>query len=97
MVHVYLGTYPDPRFRDGCEFMPYTEEEMKEIIEMDQSEGRVWNPPPLTSPSLDNLVREIGRAPNVGYQVVSNEVNLSEVNQSAEVSQTSVAAPSEDT
>lgn len=41
MVHVYLGTPADPCFRDGCDFVPYTEEEMQEIVEMDQSEGRV--------------------------------------------------------
>lgn len=77
MVHIYLGILADPCFSDECDFVPYTEEEMQEIMEMEQSEGRVWNPPPLTSPSLDDLVKEIGRAPDTGYQEVSSEVNLS--------------------
>lgn len=41
MVLVYLDTYADPRFRDGCDYVPYTEEEIKDITEMDPSEGRV--------------------------------------------------------
>lgn len=41
MCQAYVGTYADPRFRDGCDLVPYTEDELKEITDLDQSEGRV--------------------------------------------------------
>lgn len=41
MVQVYLSVPADPRFRNGCNFVPFTEEELQEIKEMYQSEGRV--------------------------------------------------------
>lgn len=31
MVQVYLGTPTDPRFKDGCDFVPFTKEEIQEI------------------------------------------------------------------
>lgn len=76
--------------------MPYTEDEIKEIMETDRSEGRVWSPPPLASPSLNDLIGEIGRALDLEYTVVSNEVNLFAENQPAKVDQTSTVVPRED-
>lgn len=96
MVHVYLGIPDDPRFRDGCNFVPYTKEEIQEITEMDQSEGRVWTPLLLTSPNINDLVKEFESAPDTGHQVPSNEVNPSEGIQPTEVGQTPVVGPSED-
>lgn len=46
MCWTYEGSYTDPNFRDGCDFLLYTEDELKEIIEMDREAERLWNPPP---------------------------------------------------
>lgn len=75
MVQVYLGTPADQRFRDGCDFVPLIEDEIQEIMEMDQSEGRTWSPPPTISSNFNGLVKEFEGATNTGYQVVSNEVH----------------------
>lgn len=58
MVEVYLGIAVEPQFREGSGFVPFTEEEMREIKEMDQNEGRTWEPPISTSPDFYDLVKE---------------------------------------
>lgn len=94
MVEVYLGIAVDPQFRNGSDFVPFTEEEMQEIKEMDQNEGRVWNPPALTSPNFNDLVREKTEASTSECPAI-REVHLTEENQPTEVGQTSVVEPSE--
>lgn len=51
MCKAFDSIYTNPNFRNGCDFVPYTENELKEIYELDQNEGRQWTPPPPISPS----------------------------------------------
>lgn len=96
MCQAYVGTYADPRFRDGCDLVPYTEDELKEITDLDRSEGRVWNPPPLISPNLEELVIRVRRTRTAESSLVPCEVNPFVGDHSTDAGQTPVENPIEE-
>lgn len=55
MCKVFEGSFADKEFRGGANFMPYTEEELKEIDEVDARTGDTWVPPPSVHPNFFEL------------------------------------------
>lgn len=94
MCWTYEGSYTDPNFRDGCDFLLYTEDELKEIIEMDREAERLWNPPPQILSTLAELCERVRRTgtteqPLAGV-IYSTEENPSVGNPSIEAGQASI-------
>lgn len=83
MCRIYDSNYPNPNFRNGCDFVPYTKNEIKEIYDLDQSEGRCWNLPPPILPNLEDLLMRVRRT-----RIIESPLNPSLENQSNEVGQT---------
>lgn len=61
MCQTYEGSYIDPSLRNDCDFIPFTEDELKEIADSDRGVGRQWNPPLLTSPTLVEMCERVRR------------------------------------
>lgn len=89
MCEAFDSNYTNPDFRDGCDFVPYTENELKEIYDLDKNEGRQWNPPPPISPNLEDLLMRVRRT-----GIIESPVNPSVENQTNKVGQTSNEDPS---
>lgn len=55
MWKVFDGTYSERQFRGAADFVPYSEEELREIVEADAKLGEVWAPPTPTQPTFYEL------------------------------------------
>lgn len=59
LCRIFEGSYANPDFRSGCNFVPYTESELAEIAAYDQKEGRNWSPPVPACLSLEELCQRL--------------------------------------
>lgn len=55
MCREYEGSYADPKFRDGCDFVPFTESKLAKIVATNLREGRQWSLSATISPNLLEL------------------------------------------
>lgn len=97
MFRAYKGSYMDPEFRSGCEFVPYTEGELQEIADSDMKAGRHWSPPPQTLPTLAEMCERANRTGTAEQPVtgvlVSTELVPFVGSYSVKVGQTSTEEP----
>lgn len=59
MCKVFEGSFEDPEFRVGANFIPFTEEELKDIALFDAQSGRSWTPPPPVKPTFFELCNQL--------------------------------------
>lgn len=97
MCCAYEGFYTDLEFRSGCDFVPYTEGELKEYANSDMEAGRHWSPPPPISPTLAEMCERDKRTGTAKQPVtrvlVSSELVTFMGSSSVEVGQTSIEEP----
>lgn len=55
MCEVFEGSFTDRRFQNGADFIPFSEEELKEIAEVDAQSGEVWMPLAVVKPTFFEL------------------------------------------
>lgn len=53
MCRAYEGSYANLKFRDSCNFVPFTESELAEIVATDLKDERQWS---LSAPISPNLL-----------------------------------------
>lgn len=63
MWKVFEGTYSERQFRGGADFVPFSEEELKEITEADSKSGDTWAPPPAVHPNFFELCDQFRNEP----------------------------------
>lgn len=63
MWKVFEGSYTDRQFRSGADFIPYSEEELREIAKVDAQVGEVWTPPHAIHPTFYELCDQFRNEP----------------------------------
>lgn len=58
LLQAYDGLYGERAYRGGSDFVPYTEEELRQISGFDRKKGEEpWQPPPPTNPTFFDMLK----------------------------------------
>lgn len=79
MCKAFESSFAEKEFRSGADFVPFSEEEMKEIQDVDVQSGEVWIHPPLVRPTHFELCEQFNKTRTTSNAVPTTTTSDGEV------------------